>query len=483
MKQIYFLLVFMMLGVFSLRAQTTTPEDGKKYQIMHVATQKFLSLGDITAPTTTSVRVSPFEGGADNDDQCFYFQPDGLGNYYIKNVQTGAFLYWTNVDDYTMGWSATSSGGTITNPNAAIFQIVPIEGTGTVYLANVGRINSSKPTQCYVGTNDMNTPTVYCNKDITVSAQEPYLEWQIMTPMASYSGALLMLLIQADEILTETDGMEGFSEDLRNAVEDALYAGWDVYDNANATQPEIDAAAAALQTALNSFTAFTPEAGAIYNIISYACDLVVGKDLGNNRAAIQTPTGADNQKILILPVDGKPNVYHFQSLDGQYIAVTSANGNIYDMYFSNYEDVYNTNGTRDARVEYSIRWFSGNIYEIISSLDPGNILGVNTTSDGSDIYANKAESLGDLAHWQFTVVGYTGMKAINKSDANVYVTGKDVNINQLTGNNVISVYTVTGQLISVTNSSGNLFTTTLNTGTYIVKVRGDNNFSKLVVVN
>jgi len=484
MKKIYFILFFTgIAGLLALQAQNTitTPVDGVKYHVMQVATQKFMSVGDISNITTTNVIVAPFEGGATNDDQCFNFvsitgEPD---NYYIKNVKTGAFLFWSSSENaWTMRWSTDTS---VLNGDNAKFTIEVIDYR--VFIANVGRVDANSTgtaTTNYLGTDNMTATTIYCNKDINNSAQEPYTEWEILAQMSTYNGQLAALITHAQDILDETAGNDQFTPEMRQTLTDALDAANAVMNDTNSTQAEIDTAVGSLQASLDIYTAFTPVKDAIYNISSDANGMQIGMNPANNRVAIQTPSNDDNQKLSIVPVDGKPNIYRFQAPSGQLMAVTSANANVYDMYFSNYEDVAASN--RDNRVEYAIRWFSGDLYEIVSQLDPGNIVGTDATDENSALYANKTESVAERGHWRFKNIGSSGIKQINTNDLVVFVSGKTVDVNNLTGNNVISIYAITGQLIFVANTTGDQFTTTLHTGNYIINVRGVNNFSKLIVV-
>jgi len=71
---------------------------------------------------------------------------------------------------------------------------------------------------------------------------------------------------------------------------------------------------------------------------------------------------------------------------------------------------------------------------------------------------------------------------VNANHLSVSVSAGVLQINNLTGNNVISIYTLLGQLVSTVITGSDTFNRTLNRGNYILTVRGENNHSQVIVV-
>ena len=76
----------------------------------------------------------------------------------------------------------------------------------------------------------------------------------------------------------------------------------------------------------------------------------------------------------------------------------------------------------------------------------------------------------------------TAIRQVNTNHLSVRVSAGVLQVNNLTGNNVISIYTLSGQLVSTVITGSDTFNCTLNRGNYILTVRGENNNSQVIVV-
>jgi len=186
--------------------------------------------------------------------------------------------------------------------------------------------------------------------------------------------------------------------------------------------------------------------------------------------------GNNYQQWMILPLDGKK----FQIINRNTGLAITGNGRGTNLIQTN------PDSTNAAQLWTINPVLTGNIYGIINQKSKYSINNSGGSSQNGTAVIEYDERITESKNqqWYFRKTEQIEETAIRQPATNrlfVYVSGDVLHVNNLTGNNVISIYTLSGQLVSTVKTGDAQFNCTLNQGSYILTVRGENNHSKIII--
>jgi hypothetical protein len=411
-------------------------------------------------------------------DQHYTFAAAGGDFYNIKN-SAGEYLTRSS-NGYSLNWE---TDGTVTT---AHFRM---KSTGTgYYTIQCAALTSTKVEPYWFMGTDNNTAGegVYIDKNGTDGKHY----WKItdITVVPVSKVALEEAVSKADEFLAYAvrgNGADRYPETEYDALTAAKAAALTVIDNAAATQAEISAATTVLNDALAACIAavkpLNPDVTKTYNIIAYdnlymtAIDYVEGDK--TNALQVTADNQADNQKIQFLAAPGTEDLYN--------IAIASVPSGIYitrctDPHaseagkYDDYKAIWGNDATSPF-AQFKMKRVGIKNYYTIECSAPGpqrtlSCLGTNAGETG--IYIEKSGT--DTKHYWRIVEFGTGnsIENIDANNVSVYSDNGNLSVANLQGANKISIYSITGQLISVETGVYSQYTKSLSRGIYLVVIEG-----------
>ncbi|MDR2841450.1 MAG: DUF6383 domain-containing protein, partial [Paludibacter sp.] len=393
-KSYFFLLAAMLMCQSSLMAQPsiTVPVDGQYYSIVQ-ATGFFLARNlNAEAPT--------IQTPTGNWDQVFVFEPVAGedGTFYIKNVYDDDYLVRTGANAWTMGWVKDVT--TIATPANGKYQIVSIAGTSDyIQIKNLGSGSMLGSDNATAGS------AVYGNKNGTTDNK---YQWKIK----EYSNdvdkdALLLKLTEANAIYSSTSagtGSDQYPAANRTALYNAITDAQEVYDDAQATQTEVNEELARLSDALDAYRAsvypFQPDVTKTFYVVHSS------NYYFTNGGIIAAADWTPNQHFQFVAVQGKPNVYNIKNVaTGKFM--TRDVGPVGGPYTYFWGVKWNDDATSEFS-EFQIKSTGTGFYTIIGIVTVTNsnggtensCLGTDSNDANSGVYLNKSGNDGKH-YWKF----------------------------------------------------------------------------------
>jgi len=271
-----------------------------------------------------------------------------------------------------------------------------------------------------------------------------------------------------------------------------------VFDNNAATQEEVGDATAALNDALAACIAavnsFFPDITIEYNII-HNSGLFLGEYSDadaevENGIAIFSQTTEDDQKFQFETVDGKPGVYNIKilSLD-KYLTRSDEphieNGSIIEGKYDDYKLIWGDDPTTEY-AQFEMKKAGLQDYYTVKCITEGpqrtnSYMGTDGITEFSGVFIDK-DGTNVLHYWKIMDASNVSVKPVAKNTALAYAYDKLLTVTNLTGNNHVFVYSITGQLIANSEVKGTDYTKALPSGCYVVVVKGNSYFRGIVIV-
>jgi hypothetical protein len=419
--------------------------------------------------------------------------------YNIKNVATGKYLtrdVGPEGETFTYWW-----GLKWTEDPTNQYTKYEIKSTGTGYytIRNTGEVlNNGVQRNSCLGT-DANTSGTGVYLDKSGTDGKHYWKFQDITTVAVNKTALEAAIAKAADFLSyasKGDGSDQYPAVEYDALTVAKATADAVFADGNATQTQVGDATLALNDALAAAIAavnpFLPDVSKTYYIEHYS-GLYFGEysdETHTNTPAIFTNANSNTQQFQFVAT-AETGVYNIKIVSlGKYLTRESApNGNTDSNGNPLYND-YNLLWGEDVTTDFAkfiIKKVGVQNYHTIKCITegpqrPNSYVGTDATSDYTGVYVDK-NGTSTNHYWNVKLLGGTAIKQIKAGyKPYVFTESRELTIKNLEGSNRINIYSVAGQLISSSQSSGNEYTKGLHSGNYIVVVQGDSNYRGIVIV-
>jgi hypothetical protein len=419
--------------------------------------------------------------------------------FNIKSVSTGSFL--TRSDN---GWDLT--WGEDANSDLAQFILKKVAASSGYYTVRVIGLSGGKTEEwSFVGTdsNEPNAsgsyPTIYADK----SGKDGKHYWTFVDAKNGpvIKTALQEIIAKVNEFLTDAvkgDGSDQYPATEYDALTAALTTANTVLNDANATQATVGTTTLTLNDALVAAIAavhpFIPSTQITYNIIHYG-GLFLGEysdDTHTNTVAVLGQTRANDQLFSLLPVSGKTGVINVKiaSLPDRYLTrsnvLTGTNSSGVDQY-DDYRLVWGDDPTTEF-AQFEIKKSGTKDYYTVKCITSGSqrptsYLGADDSAPARKDGAYIDKDGKSTAHlWKVIDSTTAAIQTIAANKLNIYSADHQLKITDLKGNNRVSIYTTTGQLVFRTDISGSSFSKGLPIGNYIAVVEGPTSYRGIVAV-
>ncbi|GHU69296.1 hypothetical protein FACS189413_07950 [Bacteroidia bacterium] len=468
-------------SVYPLRPSLTT-----RWRIQHSSGLVFSNSVKIVEPTYTPEQEYTFVPTADPD--VFSIQAVATSSYLTRS-ENGWDLIWGEdpsdvLTQFTIKKVASS-------PGYYTIHVLGLSGNKTADFSFVG-----------TDSNDANS-TVFADKD----GKDGKHYWKFVDAINGpvIKTALEEAIAKVNDFLSfavKGDGSDQYPATEYDALTTTLATASSVLNNESASQLLVGTTTLELNEALANAVAavnpFIPSTAITYHIIHYS-GLYLGEytDVEQDRfnyVSVSTPTKMSDQIFSLTPVTGKAGIVNIKIaslLDAGYLTrlnnPTGEDGK-YDDYgltwgpepadeFAQFE--IKRSGVKATKDYYTIRCIKEGSQRTASYLGTDNSV---ASRDGAWIDKD-GKSTAHLWKVLDSTLNPDAIKGVAVgSKLNIYSSGNQLNIKDLEGNNRISIYTTTGQLISRTDLSGSAFAKGLQTGNYIVVVDGQSSYRGIVIV-
>jgi len=198
---------------------------------------------------------------------------------------------------------------------------------------------------------------------------------------------------------------------------------------------------------------------------------------------ITNPDYSSDQQYQFVPVQGKTDVYYIMQVStGEYLDAGIISGDNSDIFLMTCSDP-----TTDGDYTQFQMKSTGTGYYTITCLGVPEMSTYSCWGTDSDIDYSVVWTYRDgtsfLDYWNFKDVSETSINSVAVNTVTVYAKDGLLTINHLVGNNLICIYSISGQLIEKNEVIGSDYTKTLPTGSYIVVINGDSSYRSVVIVN
>ncbi len=452
------------------------PDPSKIYNVIH-SSGFFLGIDSVATQNIKIYNVSY------DENQQFKFIPaeETPGAFYMQLVSTGKNFCRDHADGWGSNWWNEAVN---IDPLLAQFYIKRT-ADGLYRLKTVA---ASARGDGYIGTDGNNANDgVYSDKN----GKDPKHHWNIkLLPEGAQKEALVAALALAENLFAITTGgtdPDQYPADARNALEQSIATAKDIISNSN-VQSEVNEATADLNLVMKNYrlsvNPYVFDSEKNYYIIHSSGKFLASysaseTNLPYMRFQIETTLDetTDNQKFKFEVVDQTSGIYNIKHVGS-------------DEYFSRFE--LSGDGGSDWHSTLTTDPEDQNAQFIVTLVPPtdhrikvvkiNGFVGTDANTDLASVYTNKG---GDTSnhYWRFVDVEKLGTKQINATNALIVTTANnELTIRNLEGNNVVALYTVTGQQVAAYKTAGAQFTAPINSGIYILSVKGDSNYGKVIVV-
>ncbi|MDR1762674.1 MAG: FIVAR domain-containing protein [Dysgonamonadaceae bacterium] len=423
------------------------------------------------------------------EDQQFKFVAVG-NNYYNIQPASDASKYLTRQDNgWDLGWG---TDGTV---STAQF-IMRSTGTG-YYTIQCAALTGGKTEPAWFMGTDNNTSgsSVYIDKNGTDGKHY----WKIIdiSTVAVVKTALEDAVAKVADFLqyaVRGDGADQYPATEYDALTAAQITAQTVLNNSNATQKEVSDATTALNNALAACIAavkpFAPDLAKTYAIIHYSglylnalayeegsiancIDLLESNQSDSQKITFAASDVADAYTISIASVPGKYLT--------RYTGLQSGSTTAYD----DYKLVWGDDAT-SPYAKYEMKRVGVQNYYTIKCITAGpqrsnSYFGTDDTNSGTGVYVDKTGTSTNH-YWKIEDFDGTAIKNIVKNNVLVYSGKGMLTVANLEGTNKVSVYSISGQLISTQTGVSGQYTKQLPQGIYILVVDGATQYRGKAVV-
>jgi len=473
------------------------PDVTATYYIIHTSGFYFsASYIDITDPDYSS-------------DQQYQFVavPGQTAVYNIMQLSSGEYL--TRQDN---GWDLAL--GTDPTVDLAQFQIKST-GTGYYTITCLGLTGGKDAFSSSWGTDNLTVNSgVYTDKSGT-DARHHYWTIVDIKVIGVVKTALQAAVDKVTAFLAYAevgDGSDQYPATEYDALTSTKTAAEGVLADTNATQEQVSDATLALNNALAACIAavnpFQPDPTVIYSIIHYGSGLYLGEysddsDPNNvieNGIALLSKTGDADQHFIFAPVADTTSVYTIKILSlNEYLTRSDEAhldpstgeqqiGGDGSLMYDDYKLIWGDDpDTKYAQFEMKNAGVKGYYTVKCRTAGPqraGSYMGTDNDTEFSGVYIDK-DGTNILHYWKIVDSSISdNIKTVATDNTGAFAYGKDqqLTISNLTGSNKVSIYTITGQLITTSETGGSSYSKSLPAGTYIVVVNGNSSYRGIVIV-
>jgi hypothetical protein len=402
--------------------------------------------------------------------------------YNIQLVSTGNYLT-RNDNGYGLSWGEDASTA------LAQFQI---KSTGTGYYRIwCTEVSGEKtPEYSYLGTDSNDAGSgVYVDK----SGQDGKHHWkfQDIIDVPVNKTALQEAIDKVAEFLqyaTKGTGSDQYPAAEYDALVDAKTTADAANINANATQTQVGDATLALNNALAACIAvvnpYLPDVTKTYSIIHFG-GLYFGEI--DQELKIFAQSKQDNQLFKFVAVAGKMGVYNIQlaSVPGKYLTRSTEPHPTEEGKYDDYKLIWGDDATTDF-AQFEIKKVGNKDYHTIKCITAGpqrsdSCIGTDDTTENSGASVDK-DGKNTKHYWRVIDSTETGISKVVDRKINIFSGNKQLKITELEGNNQVSIYAITGQLISKSQVNGSVYTKELSAGNYIVVVNGVSSYRGIIAI-
>ena len=457
------------------------PADNTVYNIVHDSTGLYLGTLNYYAKIQTS------NYSENQQFKIIVISPDD-GTINIQQVQTGYYLgrnSYNTVIGNVDGKDVDGNTIPVVDPDSLYAQFVIRKVFGNLYKIQ----GLYDPWQAGKGT-CLGTDTgkdgdaVYADKQGNAKLQY----WRIIPVSNEVKKDVLEGLLNTAKNLLDNakigNGSNEYPQNTYDALLNSYNTAKDIYDNSN-SQTDVNNAATQLSTDIANFKAsinnFLPATDDMYYIIHSSGFYLSTDPDDNNSVKIMAPDESDLQKFIFVQVSGTTDVYNIQQVaSGLFLSRMGLDPWPSD----NWTTILSEDPSSDL-AKYTMTQVSPGLYKIkniAGAADATNrYLGTDANTVNSPVYSDKTGNDGKH-YWGIVSTTANSIKQQNVDNLFVYVSGGILYVNNLTGKNVVSIYSLSGQLLSTAKTGNAQFNCSLPAGNYILTVRGDNNYSKIVVL-
>lgn len=430
------------------------------------------------------------------DQQFSFTSVEGKsGVYYIKSVSTGNYMIRSYAEGN--GWDVVWNPTLPEEPEYAMYKIESADSIGYYLVVNQA-VHPNRSSSSLGSDATTSGSAVYLDK----SGSDVKNIWMIISTSESITIDLEQAIANVEPFmeLAEKGSEPGqYPADVYDALVTALADAKSALANTNATQTDIDEATLNLNEAFaackEAGNPISVEAGVDYYIIHHS-GLYLGEysdssdpeNIITNKLAIFSNENEDNQVFQFVEVPDAIGVYNItvSSLPGMYLTrmtVNPENSETEDWRLIWGDDP--TSGLAQFIVKYN---GPAKEYQTIKCTTAGptrenSYMGTDGTAEKESVWIDKT---GDADNYYWTVIKKSdvGIKeVVQAKDLLIYSNNNVLTVSGLQGVNSVSVYSITGQLVSKTFVNTSTYTTAnLAKGIYVVVVAGDSSYQGKVVV-
>jgi hypothetical protein len=427
--------------------------------------------------TGNSIAIAP--------DQYFTFVAVG-GNYY--NIKNSAGEFLTRSDNgYDLIWT---TDGTVTTTHFIIRSIRPV-GTDYYYTIQCAALTGDKAAPAWFLGTDYDTPAgAYIDKD----GKDEKHYWKIFNidDVEVVKTALEEAVAKVEEFLqyaVKGNGADQYPETEYDALTAAKSAAQTVINNNNATQTDVSAATSALNNALAACIAavkpLNPDPAKRYNIIHYSGLFLNALDFSGYEEGVSKPNGiniaaesdADNQKIKFVAVPDATGVYNITvaSVAEKYLIRCTDPHATEAEKFDDHKLIWGDDAA-SPYAKFEMKRIGNQNYYTIKCITVGpqrtnSYAGTDAATEGSGISIDK-DGKSTNHYWTIVEEVNTAIPNIIENNVSIYSDNGILTVANLEGINKISIYSITGQLISTQKGVSSQYTKQLPQGVYLVVVDG-----------
>ena len=443
-------------------------------------------------------------------DQQYQFVavPGQTAVYNIMQVSSGEYLTRNSSNGYNLGLD--------TDPTVDLAQF-QIKSTGTGYytITCQGLSGGKDASSSSWGTDNLTVNSgVYTDKSGT-DAKHHYWAIQDIRVQGVVKTALQAAVDKVTAFLAYAvvgEASDQYPATEYNALTDAKTAAETVIANGDATQSEVSDATSALNDALAACIAavnpFQPDPTIIYNIIHYGSGLYLGEysddsDPANvieNGIALLSKTGLNDQQFIFGAASDTTGTYTIKILSlNEYLTRSTephldtstgeqqigGDGSLmYDDYKLIWGDDPDTEYAQFVIKNAGVKDYYTVKCRTAGPQRAGSYMGTDNDTEFSGVYIDK-DGTNVLHYWKIvdsSISDNIKTVATDKAGAFAYSKDKQLTISNLTGSNKVSIYTITGQLITTSETGESSYSKSLPAGTYIVVVNGNSSYRGVVIV-